>query len=172
MKQVVDQLRRTLPPEGLVTDPDRMESYRFDRAMFCPAGEPLAVVLARETAHAQAAVRIPAAARAVERIATDLDITVGVLGHAGDGNMHPTVVFDAADAEQSRRAEAAFDRIMEVGLELGGTITGEQGVGMLKRDWLRQEIGPVGSAVHRAIKAALDPENIPNPSKVVALGDL
>ena len=161
MKQVVDQLRRTLPPEALVTDPDRMESYRFDRAMFCPAGEPLAVVLARETAHVQA-----------ERIATDLDITVGVLGHAGDGNMHPTVVFDAADAEQSRRTEAAFDRIKEVGLELGGTITGEHGVGMLKRDWLRQEIGPVGIAVHRAIKAALDPENIHNPSKVVALGDL
>jgi glycolate oxidase len=109
---------------------------------------------------------------AVERIATDLDITVGVLGHAGDGNMHPTVVFDADDAEQSRRAQAAFDRIMEVGLELGGTITGEHGVGMLKRDWLRQEIGPVGIAVHRAIKVAMDPDNILNPGKVVALGEL
>ena len=63
MKQVVDQLRRVLPPEALVTDPDRIQSYRYDRAMFCPAGEPLAVVLARETAHVQAAVRIAAAAR-------------------------------------------------------------------------------------------------------------
>jgi len=105
---------------------------------------------------------------AVEQIAAEVDITVGVLGHAGDGNMHPTVVFDETDPEQARRAQVAFDRIMEVGLELGGTITGEHGVGVLKRDWLAQEIGPVAIDVHRAIKAALDPENILNPGKVVA----
>src|SRR5262245_30322665 len=58
MSDVVEQLRKALPPEALVTDPDRMESYRYDRAMFCPAGMPLAVVLARETAHVQAAMRI------------------------------------------------------------------------------------------------------------------
>jgi glycolate oxidase len=104
---------------------------------------------------------------AVEQIATEVDITVGVLGHAGDGNMHPTVVFDETDPEQARRAQVAFDRIMEVGLELGGTITGEHGVGVLKRDWLAQEIGPVAIDVHRAIKAALDPKNILNPGKVV-----
>src|SRR3954471_14878528 len=63
MSEVVEQLRQALPAEALVTDPDRMESYRYDRAMFCPAGMPLAVVLARETAHVQAAVRIAAAAR-------------------------------------------------------------------------------------------------------------
>jgi glycolate oxidase len=86
--------------------------------------------------------------------------------------MHPTVVFDATDPEQARRAQVAFDRIMEIGLELGGTITGEHGVGVLKRDWLVQEIGPVAVSVHRAIKAALDPENILNPGKVVAFKDL
>ncbi|GAB2573643.1 FAD-binding oxidoreductase [Kribbella endophytica] len=104
---------------------------------------------------------------ATEKVATDLDITVGVLGHAGDGNMHPTVVFDAQDPEQARRAQVAFDRIMEIGLELGGTITGEHGVGVLKRDWLAQEIGPVALSVHRSIKAALDPQNLLNPGKVV-----
>jgi len=62
MSEVVEQLRQVLPPEALVTDPDRIESYRYDRAMFCPAGMPLAVVLARETAHVQAAVRIAAEA--------------------------------------------------------------------------------------------------------------
>src|SRR5262245_9256579 len=60
MSDVLERLRQALPPEALVTDADRMESYRYDRAMFCPAGEPLAVVLARETAHVQAAVRIAA----------------------------------------------------------------------------------------------------------------
>ncbi|MDX6253558.1 MAG: glycolate oxidase [Kribbellaceae bacterium] len=109
---------------------------------------------------------------AIEAAAAEIDITVGVLGHAGDGNMHPTVVFDATDPEQARRAQVAFDRIMEIGLELGGTITGEHGVGVLKRDWLVQEIGPVAVSVHRAIKAALDPKNILNPGKVVGLDQL
>jgi glycolate oxidase len=105
---------------------------------------------------------------AIEQCAKELDITVGVLGHAGDGNMHPTVVFDAQDPEQARRAQAAFDKIMEIGLELGGTITGEHGVGVLKRDWLAEEIGPVALSVHQAIKAALDPQGLLNPGKVVA----
>ncbi|MFC9690741.1 FAD-binding oxidoreductase [Kribbella sp. NPDC056951] len=104
---------------------------------------------------------------AVEALATELDITVGVLGHAGDGNMHPTVVFDPTDPDQANRAQQAFDRIMEIGLELGGTITGEHGVGVLKRTWLAEEIGPVAVDVHRAIKAALDPGNLLNPGKVV-----
>lgn len=105
---------------------------------------------------------------AIEGVATELDITVGVLGHAGDGNMHPTVVFDPTDPAQAERAQQAFDRIMEVGLELGGTITGEHGVGVLKRTWLAEEIGPVAIDTHRAIKSALDPKNILNPGKVVA----
>jgi glycolate oxidase len=105
---------------------------------------------------------------AIEQCAKELDITVGVLGHAGDGNMHPTVVFDALDPEQARRAQAAFDKIMEIGLELGGTITGEHGVGVLKRDWLAEEIGPVALSVHQAIKTALDPQGLLNPGKVVA----
>ncbi|WP_328996342.1 FAD-binding protein [Kribbella sp. NBC_01245] len=103
----------------------------------------------------------------VERIAAEVGITVGVVGHAGDGNMHPTVVFDAADPEQARRAQVAFDRIMEIGLELGGTITGEHGVGVLKMDWLAKEIGPVALDVHRSIKQALDPRGLLNPGKIL-----
>jgi glycolate oxidase len=104
----------------------------------------------------------------IEQLSAELDITVGVLGHAGDGNMHPTVVFDQAVPAQAERAQVAFDRIMEIGLELGGTITGEHGVGVLKRAWLAEEIGPVALDVHRAIKSALDPKNLLNPGKVVA----
>ena len=104
----------------------------------------------------------------IEQLSAELDITIGVLGHAGDGNMHPTVVFDQTDPDQAARAQQAFDRVMEIGLELGGTITGEHGVGVLKRTWLVEEIGPVAIDVHRAIKAALDPKNILNPGKVVA----
>ena len=104
----------------------------------------------------------------IEQLSAELDITIGVLGHAGDGNMHPTVVFDQTDPAQAERAQVAFDRVMEIGLELGGTITGEHGVGVLKRTWLAEEIGPVALDVHRAIKNALDPKNLLNPGKVVA----
>jgi glycolate oxidase len=104
----------------------------------------------------------------IEDLSAELDITIGVLGHAGDGNMHPTVVFDQTDPAQAERAQVAFDRVMGIGLELGGTITGEHGVGVLKRSWLAEEIGPVALDVHRAIKTALDPKNLLNPGKVVA----
>jgi glycolate oxidase len=104
----------------------------------------------------------------VEEIADETQVTVAVVGHAGDGNMHPNVVFDETDEAQSKRAQRAFDLIMEVGLELGGTITGEHGVGVLKMAWLETELGPVAIELHRAIKRALDPQGILNPGKVVA----
>jgi glycolate oxidase len=100
------------------------------------------------------------------RIAAEQDLVIGVLGHAGDGNMHPTVVFDAADGDEARRAQVAFEDIMALGLELGGTITGEHGVGVLKRTWLAREIGPVALDLHRSVKQALDPVGILNPGKV------
>jgi glycolate oxidase len=105
----------------------------------------------------------------VERIADRHGLVIGVVGHAGDGNMHPTVVFDPADAGQAERAQLAFGEIMDAGLALGGTITGEHGVGVLKKAWLEREAGPVAMDVHRAVKAALDPLGILNPGKVFDL---
>lgn len=102
----------------------------------------------------------------VDAIASDYDLTIGVVGHAGDGNMHPTVVFDPADAAAAKRALLAFGEIMGLGLALGGTITGEHGVGVLKKEWFAQEAGPTSLAVHRSIKQALDPLGILNPGKV------
>jgi glycolate oxidase len=105
----------------------------------------------------------------VERIAEARGLVIGVVGHAGDGNMHPTVVFDADDPDAVQRAQAAYGDVMGLGLQLGGTITGEHGVGLLKRDWLAREVGPVSLAVHRAVKRALDPAGILNPGKVFDL---
>ncbi|MFE2132876.1 FAD-linked oxidase C-terminal domain-containing protein, partial [Streptomyces sp. NPDC059466] len=79
----------------------------------------------------------------IERVAEKYALTIGVCAHAGDGNTHPTVCFDATDPDESRRARESFDEIMALGLELGGTITGEHGVGVLKKEWLAREIGPV-----------------------------
>jgi glycolate oxidase len=76
------------------------------------------------------------------------------------------VVFDAADPGQARRAQECYDRVMALGLELGGTITGEHGVGLLRRDWLAREIGPLALRLHRDIKRVFDPHGILNPGKV------
>ncbi|MFI2235606.1 FAD-binding oxidoreductase [Streptomyces chrestomyceticus] len=99
-------------------------------------------------------------------IAEKYDLTIGVCAHAGDGNTHPTVCFDANDPDESRRARESFDEIMALGLELGGTITGEHGVGVLKKEWLARELGPVGLEMHRGIKAVFDPLGLLNPGKV------
>ncbi|MFH8606652.1 FAD-binding oxidoreductase [Streptomyces sp. NPDC018029] len=102
----------------------------------------------------------------VERIGEKYGLTIGVCAHAGDGNTHPTVCFDAADPDEGRRARESFDEIMALGLELGGTITGEHGVGVLKKEWLAREIGPVGVEMQRAVKAAFDPHSLLNPGKL------
>ncbi|MFH9004513.1 FAD-binding oxidoreductase [Streptomyces afghaniensis] len=102
----------------------------------------------------------------VDRIAEKYQLTIGVVAHAGDGNTHPTVCFDPGDPDESRRARESFDEIMALGLELGGTITGEHGVGVLKKEWLAREIGPVGMELQRAVKQAFDPLNILNPGKL------
>ncbi|WP_330175608.1 FAD-binding protein [Streptomyces sp. NBC_01498] len=102
----------------------------------------------------------------IDRIAAKHDLTIGVCAHAGDGNTHPTVCFDASDADESRRARESFDEIMALGLELGGTITGEHGVGVLKKEWLARELGPVGMELQRGIKKTFDPLNLLNPGKL------
>ncbi|POG46149.1 FAD-binding oxidoreductase [Streptomyces sp. ZL-24] len=99
-------------------------------------------------------------------IAEEYGLTIGVCSHAGDGNTHPVVCFDHTDPDESRRARESFDAIMALGLELGGTITGEHGVGVLKKEWLARELGETGIALQRGIKAAFDPLGLLNPGKL------
>ncbi|MFI6641613.1 FAD-binding oxidoreductase [Streptomyces sp. NPDC050504] len=110
--------------------------------------------------------RLAAMLEGTARIAEKYGLTIGVCAHAGDGNTHPVVCFDHADADESRRARESFDEIMALGLELGGTITGEHGVGVLKKEWLARELGPVGVELQRDIKRAFDPLGILNPGKL------
>jgi glycolate oxidase len=112
--------------------------------------------------------RIAELVTGVEEISARHGLLVGVVGHAGDGNLHPVIVVDRADPSSMDRGRLVFDDIMRLGLALGGTCTGEHGVGLLKRDWLARELGPVGMRVNRALKAALDPAGILNPGKVIA----
>lgn len=110
--------------------------------------------------------RLPQFYDRLDQIAAETGLTLAVVAHAGDGNTHPSIFFDASDPEDVARADAAFDQIMEVGLELGGTISGEHGVGYLKRGWLARELDEGNRGIHRAVKDALDPLGILNPGKM------
>ncbi|PWS45285.1 FAD-binding oxidoreductase [Streptomyces sp. FT05W] len=110
--------------------------------------------------------RLGAMIEGTAAIAEKFGLTIGVCAHAGDGNTHPVVCFDHTDPDESRRARASFDEIMALGLELGGTITGEHGVGVLKKEWLARELGEVGLELQRGIKSAFDPLGLLNPGKL------
>lgn len=104
----------------------------------------------------------------INRIAEKHNVTICTFGHAGDGNLHPTATTDARDKEEIHRVEAAFEEIFEAAIRLGGTITGEHGVGLVKAPYLEWKIGTAGIEVMKAIKQALDPHNLLNPGKVFA----
>lgn len=111
--------------------------------------------------------RIPALLRRVEEIALARQTDIYSFGHAGDGNMHPTMVFDGRDPQATARAEAALDDIVVAALDLGGTVTGEHGVGTLKRRHLERELGAENLALQRLIKATFDPTGTLNPGKAL-----
>ncbi len=102
----------------------------------------------------------------IDAIAARHDVVCATFGHAGDGNLHPTIVFDPDDGDARHRAEAAFDRIFHAAMDLGGTITGEHGVGAAKRPWLAARLGQDQLALLRRIKTAFDPAGILNPGKL------
>ncbi|HEY3314119.1 MAG TPA: FAD-linked oxidase C-terminal domain-containing protein [Bacillota bacterium] len=111
--------------------------------------------------------RIPEMVRAVERIAKKHDLPIGTFGHAGDGNLHPTILTDRRDPEEMKRAEAAVADIFAAALGLGGTLTGEHGIGLAKRPFMMAQFGPVGIDLLRRVKTALDPRGVLNPGKVL-----
>jgi glycolate oxidase len=111
--------------------------------------------------------RIAELLAAVEGIAAQRGVLIGTFGHAGDGNMHPTLVFDRNNPDAVARAQAAFDDILRVVGELGGTLTGEHGVGVLKRPFLAAQLGPETMRLHHTLKAAMDPLGLLNPGKML-----
>ncbi|MCU1484546.1 MAG: linked oxidase [Actinomycetia bacterium] len=150
---------------AVTDDPDEGELLMGARRIAIPCVERLGAVLIEDVG--VPIPRIPDLIAAVEAVAARRETLVPVIGHAGDGNFHPLVTFDAADAEATARAELAFDEIMEAALALGGTITGEHGIGTLKASHLADQLGPDVLGLTRSIKAALDPLNLLNPGKWV-----
>lgn len=103
----------------------------------------------------------------IERIARDNHLLIGTFGHAGDGNLHPTILTDERDKEEMVRVDDAIGQLIDAALQFGGTVSGEHGIGFAKAPYLAQEVGPGSIEVMRGIKRALDPNNVLNPGKFV-----
>ncbi len=111
--------------------------------------------------------RIPDMVQAVQEIAAKYQLTIGTFGHAGDGNLHPTILTDRRNTEEWHRVERAVEEIFDRALALGGTLSGEHGIGLAKAPFMEKETTRATLEYSRRIKRALDPKNILNPGKVI-----
>jgi glycolate oxidase len=114
--------------------------------------------------------KIPEMVRAIQDIAKEYDISIGTFGHAGDGNLHPTILTDRRNEKEWERVESAIAAIFDKALGLGGTLSGEHGTGIAKSCFLEKETGRATIVYSQRIKAALDPNNILNPGKIIGSG--
>ncbi len=110
---------------------------------------------------------IPEAIRQIKAISTEYGLPIVIFGHAGDGNLHPNILFDKREDEQWEKVQQMVGEIFQVALDLDGTLSGEHGVGTLKKPYLEQAVGPVAIDVMRSIRRAIDPSGIMNPGKVL-----
>lgn len=112
---------------------------------------------------------LPVMIEKVRTAASNFDVAIGNFGHAGDGNLHPTCLTDERDSAEILRAHKAFDFIFNEAIKLGGTITGEHGTGLAKKDFLENAVGKEGIEFMKKIKAAVDPNNVLNPGKILTM---
>ena len=110
--------------------------------------------------------KLPDLVRAVQAIAAAEGVMIGLAGHAGDGNMHPSILFPQVTPEAEAKAKIAIDKLIRAGLDLGGTISGEHGIGIHKAEYLSWELGQTQIELMKRIKYAFDPKGIMNPGKI------
>jgi len=110
--------------------------------------------------------KLPAFIQRLGEISNQTGFFIPYIGHAGDGNLHPSVIFNMKDEEESARAHAALQMIVDAALSLGGVLSGEHGIGLEKKRFFNKAIDPVALDVMKSIKSVLDPNNILNPGKI------
>ncbi len=110
--------------------------------------------------------QLAALVSAIQAIAKKHNLIIGCFGHAGDGNLHPTIVTDLRDKDKAQAVDAATAEIFKAALKLGGTLTGEHGIGLIKKDYLEGEIGPAAKQLMQRIKKVYDPTGLLNPGKI------
>jgi len=111
--------------------------------------------------------KIPEMVRSIQEISEKYDLSIGTFGHAGDGNLHPTILTDRRIEDEWKRVESAIEAIFDKALALGGTLSGEHGIGIAKAGFLEKETSAATIVYSKRIKAALDPNNILNPGKII-----
>ncbi|MCP4024581.1 MAG: FAD-binding protein [Desulfobacteraceae bacterium] len=111
--------------------------------------------------------KIPDMVQSLAKISATYDLTIGTFGHAGDGNLHPTILTDRRNKAEWQRVEKAIERIFDAAISLGGTLSGEHGTGLAKSAFLKNEIGSASIDFSRRLKTALDPYHILNPGKII-----
>ncbi len=145
------------------TDSAEAEALFAARRLTYPALERLGPVLTEDVCVPRS--KVPAMLARIEEIGARHGVKIATIAHAGDGNLHPLLITPPGDDNARLAAQAAFAEIIDAALDLGGTVTGEHGVGLLKRDGMIRELGPDVCAVQQAIKRTLDPLHLFNPGK-------
>lgn len=163
MREVFGAAGATFTAEA--ADAEEAEAMMAARRLAYPALERLGEVLTEDVCVPKAAV--PQMLQDIADIGIRHDIRIANIAHAGDGNLHPLMLIERGDVAAKERAQLAFTAIIDAALAAGGTVTGEHGVGLLKRPGMERELGPQVLAMQRAVKAALDPHGILNPGKAV-----
>ena len=149
----------------ITTDPDEGELFVAARRAAFPAIEARGSILLEDVG--APVPELPQLLSGIAAVAEQYSVEIPVVAHAGDGNTHPIVVFDRGDPAAQERAYLAFNEIMQLAIELGGTITGEHGVGRAKKAALPAQLGPDVMALSHKIKNALDPLGILNPGAIL-----
>ncbi|MFF0860817.1 FAD-binding oxidoreductase [Nonomuraea sp. NPDC003560] len=147
------------------SSPQETEELVGLRRMAYQAKERLGACLVEDVCVPRSA--LPEMITAIEAAAARHGVRICTVAHAGDGNLHPVFIFEHGTAEPPAQVWAAADEVFRHALSLGGTLTGEHGVGVLKRRWLGLESGPVAAEVQQGIKAVFDPLGIMNPGKAI-----
>ncbi len=147
------------------SDPEEGKQLLTARRLALPALEKLGATLLDDVAVPKPA--LPTMFARIDDIARKHQLIIGTFGHAGDGNLHPTIVWAHGDPQAETAAREAFNDIVLAAMELGGTIAGEHGVGSLKQSYMKQMVGEAERALMLRIKFAFDPNNILNPNKAI-----
>ena len=165
-QSVVDAFEAADPMWALVSGDDaEAEALFAARRLAYPALERLGPLLTEDICVPRSA--LPSMLAQLVDIAARHDVTMATIAHAGDGNLHPLLLTPPGDDGAREAAQAAFEEMLDAAIALGGTVSGEHGIGLLKRDGMRRELDPLSIEVQRAIKATLDPLGIFNPGKVL-----
>lgn len=171
LPHAVEALMRTAEGEGLVSlddaaDEAATENLWAARKALSPALRTLAPGKINEDVVVPVS-RLPLLVEGVRALSREFDLPIVCFGHAGNGNLHVNILFDPADPSQDARAQAVLPRVFTLALSLGGTLSGEHGIGLAKREFMPQAVDAATLALMQRIKAAFDPAGILNPGKLL-----